>query len=855
MKSSLLPGLHPADTFLRSTIDTHLLSSTAYTFNKVTTSAATLAAIGRIFSASALRYPRCLAVSETEQGSIMGLSADHPADPMEQTKRRTITPLPVPRVSDLSQFGGDHRERLYWGTYRPFCYLGIRSRAPQSVIAGLMWSQIKDGKHSLRHYCEDSDNLTRWSWLRHDGSTYGRQVLVDNGLVLTTYFLKSTEQGSGYGGDWVVRIKVESENDTSDKTDTTQSILFYVAEEAGTVVNLSSDPSATPEDAPFASGHNDVIGDWQLHAKYKNGVTMNHVGVQHMSMSTLAHVVKEKLDEKDNSKGAWKLPNTSEKDPNVGVIQLTGTLPFEADLAFVTGVRHESPQVLSRVENLTELALDKKIAKRELAFEERFRNAFQLPSKVDGEKELETARVALSNMLGGIGYFHGQTRVAIPTEFQDSSSKSSDHWDYWVASLYTAVPSRSIFPRGFLWDEGFHQLLISRWDRDISLEIIANWLDLVNMDGWIPRELILGEEALSKVPPLYINQYIDNANPPALMLVLKVLAEKFEADQKSGHATEEDQEFFKAVFPRLEVWFNWFLTSQTGKEPDSYYWHGRDAETDVELNPKTLTSGLDDYPRASHPTDDERHVDLRCWIAHAAYCMSVFARVINAPTEKYDKTFQELSDLPRLNELHYDKESGSYLDYGLHSEKIELRWKDLEDPDTGLSQRVLRRVVLEPPKLGWVPQFGLNSLFPFLMRLLPPDHSILGDHVKMLGTPDLLWTDFGLRSLGTTSSIYMKYNSEFEAPYWRGPVWININYLVLSALHYYAQNPGPYSEQAAALYKKFRENLIRNIVQRFHETGYIWENYDNAAQGKGQGAHPFTGWSALIVLIMGEMYY
>lgn len=36
----------------------------------------------------------------------------------------------------------------------------------------------------------------------------------------------------------------------------------------------------------------------------------------------------------------------------------------------------------------------------------------------------------------------------------------------------------------------------SRWDRGISLEIIANWLDLVNMDGWIPRELILGEEAL-----------------------------------------------------------------------------------------------------------------------------------------------------------------------------------------------------------------------------------------------------------------------------------------------------------------------------------------------------------------------
>ncbi len=99
----------------------------------------------------------------------------------------------------------------------------------------------------------------------------------------------------------------------------------------------------------------------------------------------------------------------------------------------------------------------------------------------------------------------------------------------------------------------------------------------------------------------------------------------------------------------------------------------------------------------------------------------------------------------------------------------------------------------------------------------------------------------------------MKKNTEHDPPYWRGPVWINANFLAVRALHYYATTPGPYAGQANAVYKKLRKAVVENVMKQYHKTGYIWEQY-NDRTGSGQGCKPFTGWSSLVVLMMGENY-
>ena len=79
------------------------------------------------------------------------------------------------------------------------------------------------------------------------------------------------------------------------------------------------------------------------------------------------------------------------------------------------------------------------------------------------------------------------------------------------------------FPRGFLWDEGFHLLPLLNYDSDLVLEITKSWFNLIDEDGWIAREQILGKELRSRVPAEFVVQSPQIVNPPTLTLVLTYL--------------------------------------------------------------------------------------------------------------------------------------------------------------------------------------------------------------------------------------------------------------------------------------------------------------------------------------------
>ncbi|CAH8362874.1 unnamed protein product [Eruca vesicaria subsp. sativa] len=781
-------------------------------------------------------------------------------DLISQKPLRVITPFPAPKLMDLSMFQGEHKESLYWGTYRPHVYFGVRARTPESLVGGLMWLGVKDEMYVMRHFCENSDDLGSFGWREHNGRDFGRQELVENDMVLETSFVKSRGDGFGYGGDWSVRIHVKNKGLNGDAKRSAH-LFFYLADEGGSVLNLGQDALDFQGSSLLVSGSREDVGDWQLHLRSQNQLETHYSGFKTPHIYNLSDLVQRNLALQARKFGRLQLSDTSEDSSNIYIFQISGKLPFTIDIPFVSGIKGESSNVEKRLTSLTGLPLSDLLQRKHKEFDAKFTECFKISGEHDSET-LGVGKTAFANMLGGIGYFYGQSKIHVPKSTQASIyilllPDSQDNFLlYWPAELYTAVPSRPFFPRGFLWDEGFHQLLIWRWDFRITLDIVGHWLDLLNIDGWIPREQILGAEALSKVPEEFVVQYPSNGNPPTLFLVIRDLIDGIKTEKFTASERDEILSFLERAYVRLDAWFQWFNTSQTGKERGSYFWHGRDNTTTRELNPKTLSSGLDDYPRASHPSEDERHVDLRCWMYLAADCMHSITELLGKEDklskEDYNSTAKLLSNFDLLNQMHYDKDHGAYFDFGNHTEKVKLIWKEVVSENGHLSRQLVRKT-FGKPKLTLVPQVGYVSFFPFMSRIIPPESPILEKQLDLISNRSILWSDYGLVSLAKTSSMYMKRNTEHDAPYWRGPIWMNMNYMILSSLHHYSKVDGPYSEKARAIYKELRSNLIRNVVRNYYETGYIWEQYDQD-KGTGKGTRLFTGWSALTLLIMSEEY-
>lgn len=455
---------------------------------------------------------------------------------------------------------------------------------------------------------------------------------------------------------------------------------------------------------------------------------------------------------------------------NIHLIQKVFEGAFEFDILFSSG---------SAPTPVTSADLTTQIKSVTTSFSTRFTEIFKPQAPFLKERYEEFSKSLFSNLIGGIGYFYGDSRV----DRSDDPSYQEDDEGFWEdaaeargnnaasienpSELFTSIPSRPFFPRGFLWDEGFHLLPVIDWDVDLTLDIIKSWFSLMDEDGWIAREQILGAEARSKVPAEFQVQYPHYANPPTLFMVITAFLDKLDAvkgDSTNQQVLSEKSyfmqlanreaalQYLRTLYPLLKRHYFWFRETQAGdiksyereafSTKEGYRWRGRTPQ-------HILTSGLDDYPRAQPPHPGELHLDLISWVGMMTKSIRRIAVYLDETDDAAEFAKYEEAILHNLDDLHWSEPDQAYCD------------ATIDD--------------YEENKL--VCHKGYISLFPFLTGLVSKDSKKLGAILDLIADEEHLWTDFGLRSLSKSSEFY-----HTEEDYWRGPIWMNMNYLAVQQL-------------------------------------------------------------------------
>lgn len=783
------------------------------------------------------------------------------------------------RVEDLEldtiaeEYEKLNQQSLNWGPYRSNLYLGIRSRIPESILTGLIWFPAESFKGVMlsKHSCDQKHDIEKFGWTKYDPRYGGIETIVDNDsqLKLTASFVKTED-----GKNWALRI-----NGKATSPESVNSVVFYAGLPNNGKLELETDyfgdSNNLLEGLVTLKGESDALGGkFSIDIIDDEGNVMpeshtidfdssyNPSLTHHVSLAvpneelwkaseifwTMVRFNVEQMEMANLSPQSYsptelfQLRNSANFSGNMHFVQKTFVGDFQYDIIYNS---------VDSNEKIEESSLKSMIQSTLQIIDTKFTKKFQLNAPFNTNKYVEFAKEILSQLLGGIIYLNGdqvvdRSAVIDDVNFAHSHLKGSKEGPH---ELFTCVPSRPFFPRGFYWDEGFHLLPVLQYDSDLTLEIVKSWFSLIDDKGWIAREQILGDEARSKVPEEFTVQNPNIANPPTLMLIFSELLDSAKRlhleNQQQGDSVEKLNLFScdelrdslgdlhmekpqlmiayaEEIYSKLQKHYEWFRRTQRGnvedldrKYPNNeevYRWKGRTRD-------HCLPSGIDDYPRCEADIG-ELNVDLISWMGVMTRAMLKIAQLLDRDDDakKYKQRYDAI--IKNIDTIHWSEEENMFCDVTV----------DDEDED-----------VFECHD-------GYVSIMPFIHKLISnSDTKKLTAVIESLNDKERLWSEYGIRSLSKKDP-----NFHTSEDYWRGHVWINLNYLTLEALYHYGSQQDVDADVRNILnqtYTRLRENIVNNVYNEYDRTGYAWEQY-NEETGSGQRTRHFLGWTSLVILMM-----
>lgn len=237
--------------------------------------------------------------------------------------------------------------------------------------------------------------------------------------------------------------------------------------------------------------------------------------------------------------------------------------------------------------------------------------------------------------------------------------------------------------------------------------------------------------------------------------------------KKSGN-----KEFLKAVLNNNKNFLLWCNKNRRKSDKELYSWH-----TNPELNNRCDESGMDNSPRFD-TSSDLFAIDLSCYMANETRFMKKIADELGDKenADYFDRWHKKIK--ADINSTLWCEQDGFYYDY------------DIKNNCFNKVQSVA-------------------TFLPVLAGVC--DKKQCAKLVAHLKNPDEFGTEFPVPSIS-------KKDKNFGTDMWRGPVWINYNYMIAKGLAEYGY---------IDISSKIQEKTISVINEWYNRTGTVYEFYDS----------------------------
>ena len=383
---------------------------------------------------------------------------------------------------------------------------------------------------------------------------------------------------------------------------------------------------------------------------------------------------------------------------------------------------------------------------------------------------------------------------------------------------YTYVcPSRRSYPWQWFWDSCFHAIALSHIDLNLAKAELLNLLSVQQEDGFIPHVIHWGSRFVA-APWAYWQSKLSLRPRTTALIQPPVLA------QAVCQVAERSQDLS-------------FLTEALEKVKGYYLWlrDHRDPDADHLISViSPFETGMDQLPAydqaigLKNPSRMGLHVrqrvlDLQNLFLGRNYNLDVIFRHdrFNVEDVLVNCVYaQGLRDISRMCAMAGDQAAcDSFAHMAQRTEGAIL--SKCYDQETGAFWSLASREE-QPLKV-----LTVSSLLPVVLE------SIGKQQLERLVEGHLLreqefWPPYPIPSVAMSEPSFRP-SGEFVI--WRGPTWINTNWLIMKGLQQHG-----YDEAANAIARRSAELVLKSGFREYY----------NPLNGEGYGARDF-GWSTLVV--------